>query len=188
MREYVKKVIKESVSLKMELFNSIDAIVELAERISSILHGGGVVYLFGNGGSAADAQHIAAELSGRFLLDRSSLPAVALTTNTSSITAIANDYGYEQVFSRQLEGLISSADMAVGITTSGRSKNVLEGLRIARARGAATAALVGECTEKIADYSDNIISIPSSNTARVQECHILVGHIICELVERKLFG
>lgn len=188
MKERIERIIRESASLKTSLLGMTDVMEKLAMRMSSVLRAGGVIYLFGNGGSAADAQHIAAELSGRFTLERKPLPAVALTTNASSLTAIANDYGYEQVFSRQLEGLINTGDLAVGISTSGRSKNVVEGLRVARLHGAVTVAFVGEYTDDVAEFCDIVVSVPSKDTARIQECHILIGHIICELIEKSLFG
>jgi len=188
MKERIESIIRESASLKERLVDMAGVIERLVSRMSSVLRAGGVVYLFGNGGSAADAQHIAAELSGRFLRERKSLPAVALTTNTSSLTAIANDYGYEDVFSRQLEGLVSTGDLVVGISTSGKSRNVIEGLRVARSRGAVTVAFVGENTDEVAKLCDIVISVPSKDTARIQECHILIGHIVCELVEKTLFG
>ncbi len=188
MERTVRRLIKESAALKEALLERADRIASAARLLAEALKGGGTVYLFGNGGSAADAQHIAAELAGRFTMDRSALAAVALTTNTSSVTAIANDYGYRHIFSRQLSGLLAPRDAAVGISTSGRSANVLEALRVAKERGARSVALVGENTEAIRPLCDVVLDVPSRVTARVQECHILMGHIICQLVEEALFG
>jgi len=171
------------------LRDAVGAIEEAAQLMTDALRNGGAVYLFGNGGSAADAQHIAAELQGRFTLNRPALRAFALTTNSSTITAIANDYGYERVFSRQLEGVVRAGDVVVGISTSGASPNVLRGLATAHRLGAKTIALVGKKPADILLQScDVVISVPSGVTARVQECHILIGHILCELVEKALFG
>jgi D-sedoheptulose 7-phosphate isomerase len=187
MKERIRNLIEDSIRVKERLIANATDIVALVECVIAVLRKGGVVYVFGNGGSAADAQHIAAELSGRFLLDRRSLPAIALTTNTSTLTAVANDYGFEEVFSRQLEGLITKKDIAIGITTSGKSRNVIKALKLAREKGSTTAALVGEYAKEVINYCDVVVSVPSNNTARVQECHILIGHIVCELVEKELF-
>jgi D-sedoheptulose 7-phosphate isomerase len=161
-------------------------IQRLAEAIGDALAGGGKVWLFGNGGSAADAQHIAAELVGRFKRERRALPAESLTVNTSILTAIANDYGFDAVFARQLEAGARPGDVAIGITTSGKSRNVLEGLRTARGLGARTAVLAGADAGDLRDVVDDCIAVPSTETPRVQECHILIGHVLCELVEERL--
>jgi len=144
--------------------------------------------LFGNGGSAADAQHIAAELVGRYYLDRRPLPAEALTVNASSVTAIGNDYDFNQIFSRQVEALGNSEDVAVGISTSGNSVNVIRGVQAAKRKGLITAALTGEGGGSLKGEVDYCICVPSKDTPRIQEAHILIGHILCELVERALFG
>ena len=140
--------------------------------------------LCGNGGSAADSQHIAAELIGRFEKERRSMAAIALTTDTSALTAIGNDYGYDQVFARQVEGLGQSGDLLIGISTSGNSKNVVKAMEVAQSKGIRTVALVGDKPEgamqTIADY---VLAAPSTNTARIQECHILIMHTLCQLVE-----
>jgi D-sedoheptulose 7-phosphate isomerase len=149
---------------------------------------GGRVYFFGNGGSAAEAQHLAAELSGRFLLDRPAYAALALTVDTSALTAIANDYGYEHVFARQLEGLVRPGDVAVGMTTSGESANVVAGLRTARAKGAITIAFSGNGGGTVARESDIAIVGPTGPSWKVQEVHLALGHILCELVEVALAG
>lgn len=189
MRERVKALIDESKRVIEALEEQCERIEEAARVIAEALKGGGTVYLFGNGGSAADAQHIAAELQGRFTLNRPALRAFALTTNTSTLTAIANDFGYERVFSRQLEGVVRKGDVVVGISTSGASPNVLQGLATAKRLGATTIALVGRNPASVLfGACDVVVSVPSSITARVQESHILIGHIICELVETELFG
>src|SRR5262249_16953986 len=141
---------------------------------------------FGNGGSAADAQHLAAEFLGRYLRERDPLPAVALNTNTSAITAIGNDYGYEHTFSRQLKALAVRGDVAVGISTSGHSKNVIEAMSVARAMGVTTIAMTGATGGKMKDLADILIAVPSKDTPRIQECHILAGHALCDAVEGAL--
>ena len=148
---------------------------------------GNKVLLFGNGGSAADAQHIAAEFVGRFAFNRPALPALALSVNTSCVTAIGNDYGFDLVFSRQVEALARSGDFAIGISTSGNSENVLQGLSVARKIGLTTVALTGCTGGKLKDAADYCICAPSNETPRIQECHILIGHIISELVEETIF-
>ncbi|MFQ5695722.1 MAG: SIS domain-containing protein, partial [Terriglobia bacterium] len=141
-----------------------------------------------NGGSAAEAQHSAAELQGRLRRARAALPAQALTTNTSVLTAVGNDYGFAEVFARQVEGLVEPGDIVVGITTSGASANVLRGLRAARKRGAHTVALTGSSTRKIKPLADLLLDVPSRDTQRIQEVHSTLGHIYCDLIERHLFG
>jgi D-sedoheptulose 7-phosphate isomerase len=158
------------------------------EAIVKSLAGGGRVYFFGNGGSAAQAQHLAAELSGRFLLDRPAWAGLALSVDTSALTAIANDYGYEHVFARQLEGLAQAGDVAVGLTTSGESANVVAGLRTARAKSAITIAFSGNGGGSAARESDIAITGPRGPSWKVQEVHMVLGHIICELVEVALAG
>jgi D-sedoheptulose 7-phosphate isomerase len=161
----------------------LTAITAAAGVISDALRGGGKVLLFGNGGSAADATHIAAELVGRFLVDRRALPALSLSDNASAVTAIGNDYGYGRVFARQVEALAAPGDVAFGISTSGRSENVIEALRAARRLGVATVGLTG-ARGGLGDVVDICIAVPSDATPRIQEAHTLVGHVLCELVER----
>lgn len=158
---------------------AVDAIVRC-------ISAGGRVFFFGNGGSAAQAQHLAAELSGRFMLERPSYGGLALSVDTSALTAIANDYGFERVFARQLEGLAHSGDVAVGITTSGKSANVIEGLKVARARGCVTIALTGNGGGPIVDVADIAIVGPRGPSWKVQEVQFALGHIICELAELEL--
>jgi D-sedoheptulose 7-phosphate isomerase len=159
------------------------AITAAAELVSGTLRAGGKVLLFGNGGSAADATHIAAELVGRFLVDRSALPALSLSDNASAVTAIANDYGYTRVFARQIEAFAVAGDVAFGISTSGTSANVVEALATARRLGLRTIGLSG-AGGALKGAADVCIAVPSDATPRIQEAHTLVGHVLCELVER----
>ena len=164
-----------------------DDIVAAAEAIITSLRSQGHLWLFGNGGSASDAQHIACELAGRFIQKRKPLAATALTTNTSSLTAIGNDYGYEHIFTRQLEGVARSGDVALGISTSGSSANVVLALQAAASMGVRTIGLTGRPGRRVAEVSEITIRVPSDNTQRIQECHIAVGHTLCQLVEETLF-
>lgn len=164
------------------------ALLEVAEALTAAVGAGGRVFFFGNGGSAADAQHWAAELSGRFTLDRPPLAAHALTTDSSALTAIANDYGFEHVFARQLDGAARAGDVAVGISTSGRSPNVLRALHVARERGLLTVGFCGADAGPFGARCDHVIAIPSADTARVQEGHELAAHLVLAAVERALFG
>ncbi|MRJ01841.1 MAG: D-sedoheptulose 7-phosphate isomerase [Epsilonproteobacteria bacterium] len=149
------------------------------------LKNGGKILLFGNGGSAADAQHIAAELVGRFQRERRALPAIALTTDTSALTAIANDYDFSQIFARQLEGLAQKGDTVIAISTSGESENVLRGVEVARSRGCKVVGLLGRDGGRIKDLCDAAIVVAHHQTARIQEMHIMVGHIICALIDEQ---
>jgi D-sedoheptulose 7-phosphate isomerase len=186
----VRTSIRASIATKHDLLSSPEAVSNIA-RISEIMvdafHRGNKVLLFGNGGSAADAQHIAAEFVGRFAFDRPPLPALALSVNSSSVTAIGNDYGFDLVFSRQIEALGCPGDVAVGISTSGTSVNVLNAVITAKRIGMHSVALTGCGGGKLKKLVDHCISVPSSETPRIQECHILIGHIISELVERAIF-
>jgi D-sedoheptulose 7-phosphate isomerase len=161
-------------------------IVEAAVLIAQCLGAGGKLLFFGNGGSAADAQHLAAEFVGRFVIERHALPAIALTTDSSILTAVGNDYGFDQVFSRQVQALGRPEDVAVGISTSGNSPNVLEGMKQARKQHLKTIGLTGGNGGFLAKCVDIAISVRSTNTARVQECHITIGHVLCELAENEL--
>ncbi|HLW38714.1 MAG TPA: SIS domain-containing protein [Candidatus Eremiobacteraceae bacterium] len=158
------------------------------DAICTALRKHGRVYFFGNGGSAAQAQHLAAELSGRFLLDREPWAGLALSVDTSALTAIANDYGFENVFARQLAGLVQPGDVAVGLTTSGASANVIEALRVARARRAVTIAFTGNGGGPVLQYADIALVGPDGPSWKVQEVHLALGHIVCELVELALAG
>jgi D-sedoheptulose 7-phosphate isomerase len=186
----VSKLIEASIATKQALLSSPDVVLTVAkvsEILVNALKQGNKVLLFGNGGSAADAQHIAAELVGRFAFDRPALPALALSVNTSCVTAIGNDYGFDQVFSRQLEALARRGDIAIGISTSGNSANVLNAMSTAKKIGLHTIALTGRTGGNLRNTVDHCICVPSNETPRIQECHILIGHIISELVEREIF-
>ena len=161
-------------------------IVEAALLISKCLQIGGKVLFFGNGGSAADAQHLAAEFVGRFVRERRGLAAIALTTDSSILTAVGNDYGFDQIFARQIQAMARPGDIAVAISTSGNSSNVLEGVRAARKANGKTIGLSGKDGGALAKEVDLAITIASSNTARIQECHIAVGHLLCELIDEGL--
>jgi D-sedoheptulose 7-phosphate isomerase len=162
--------------------------VEAASAIVTCLRAGKKVLLFGNGGSAADAQHLAAEFVGRFVRERRALPAIAFTTDSSILTAVGNDYGFDQVFSRQVQAFGTAGDVALGITTSGNSPNVLHALKEARALGLKTIGLAGRDGGALKGLVDFPIVVPSKNTARVQECHLAIEHLLCELVEEEMFG
>jgi D-sedoheptulose 7-phosphate isomerase len=166
----------------------LKAVTDAAEAMTKCLRAGNKILFFGNGGSAADAQHLAAELSGRFLKERRSLPGWALTTNTSVLTAIGNDYSFDDVFARQVEGIGSAGDLAFAISTSGNSGNVLKAIAAARAKGLVTVGLTGRTGGKMAKAVEICIRIPNDQTPRIQEGHILTGHILCELMEEALFG
>jgi D-sedoheptulose 7-phosphate isomerase len=186
----VGRSIRASIVVKELLLQNTE-IVSIVAKVSELLidafRKGNKVILFGNGGSAADAQHIAAEFVGRFAFDRPALPALALSVNTSCITAIGNDYGFDLVFSRQIEALAHGGDVAIGISTSGRSANVLRAMATAKKMGLHTVGLTGSVGSKLTDAVDYWICVPSNETPRIQECHILVGHIISELVEQTIF-
>jgi D-sedoheptulose 7-phosphate isomerase len=159
----------------------------LAEAVAYCLRQGGKLFLFGNGGSAADAQHMATEFVVRFKVNRKALPAIALTTDTSALTAIGNDFGFDHLFERQVEALCTSKDLVIGISTSGNSENVVRGLLAARELGAVTAALLGADGGRIKELADHVLIVPSKVTARIQEVHILLGHILCDYVEEQFF-
>lgn len=186
-KDVVIKQIEDSIILEKDLITQADTIIKIATQMVKAFRRGNKVLLFGNGGSAADAEHIACEMAGKFSIYRDPLPAIALTTNTSSLTAIANDFGYDEVFARQLRGLLNKGDVVIGISTSGNSPNVIKAIEEANENGAVTVALTGQGgkLKKIAEYA---LSIPSTNTPRIQEAHIVAGHIICYLVETALFG
>jgi len=173
------KLIKDSLFLSEKITEAVNEIVTCLKR-------GNKVIVFGNGGSAADAQHIAAELIGRFQKERKSLPAISLTTDSSIITSLANDYSFDVVFSRQCESLVSKGDVIIGISTSGRSKNVQEGIKIAKKKGGITIGLLGNGGGTIKRFVDVSIEVPSTNTARIQEVHRVIYHAICDIVEKEL--
>jgi len=191
MKEYIKDQIKKSYETKQELYKNddlLEKIVTVAQLCLEVYHNGKKTMLAGNGGSAADAQHIAAELVGRYGFDRPSLPSLALTTDTSNLTAIGNDYGYDFVFSRQLEGMGQEGDIFIGISTSGNSVNIINAFESANKKGITTVALTGRDGGKMASIADIALVIPSNSTPRIQESHILVGHILCDIIEKELFG
>ena len=191
MKNYIKEQVKQSFQTKQAIYENealLDIITEVSKKCVEIYKNGKKTLLAGNGGSAADAQHIAAELVGRYGFDRPSIPSLALTTDTSNLTAIGNDYGYDQVFSRQLAGMGQEGDLFIGISTSGNSKNVLKAFAVAKEKGITTVALVGRDGGAMAKEADFAIIVPSSSTPRIQESHILIGHIICDIIEKELFG
>jgi D-sedoheptulose 7-phosphate isomerase len=187
---HIRKNIESSIAAKQALLSSthlISAISSVARLLVTALKRKNKILLFGNGGSAADAQHIAAELVGRFGFDRPALPALALTVDTSCITAIANDLGFDQIFARQIEALSQPGDVAIGISTSGNSPNVVAGLQRAKKLGLPAIALTGESGGELRAIVDHCICVPSKDTSRIQECHNLLGHILSEIVEQELF-
>jgi D-sedoheptulose 7-phosphate isomerase len=186
----VTKLVEASIAVKQSMLSNpglVTMIANASEILATALKQGNKVLLFGNGGSAADAQHIAAELVGRFAFDRPALPALALSVNSSCVTAIGNDYGFDQVFSRQIEALARAGDVAIGISTSGNSPNVSNAILAARNIGLKTIALTGGTGGTLKNSADLCICAPSKETPRIQECHILIGHIISELVESEIF-
>jgi D-sedoheptulose 7-phosphate isomerase len=186
--QLIDDFVGESLRVKAQFFQeNRDQIVKTAEIIAHTLRSGHKALFFGNGGSAADAQHLAAELVGRFGPERSPLAAISLSTDTSILTAIGNDYGYDKVFARQIEALGQPGDAAVGISTSGNSPSVLLALDVARSKGLFTVGFTGETGGKMLDRAEVLFRVPSRQTPRIQETHILLGHIICELVDRELF-
>jgi D-sedoheptulose 7-phosphate isomerase len=188
MQDKIKTELKESIEVKNQVIKKIVPQIEQAAKwIIEALKKGNKVLLFGNGGSAADAQHIAAELVGRYRKDRDAMSAIALTTNTSILTSLSNDYGFETIFAKQMEGLAKFGDIAFGISTSGNSRNVLEGLEKAKGMGCKTIGLLGCDGGRIADVVDLSIVVPSRSTPRIQECHITIGHILCSLIEQEIF-
>ena len=186
----IKSQIKASIDVKKTLLaedSKMQQILELAEKCTVALQAGGKVIFCGNGGSFADAQHLSAEFTSRFLFDRPGLASLALGTNSSAMTAIGNDYGYENVFAREIQAIALPDDVLIAITTSGNSGNILKALEAAKEANVSSVVLTG-AGRGMLDASTKTINIPSSDTARIQECHILLGHIICGLVEDSMFG
>jgi D-sedoheptulose 7-phosphate isomerase len=190
MKDYIRQQIRNSIAVK-EAFLADEANLDLLNRVAAELiaayRAGKKTLIAGNGGSAADAQHIAAEFVSRFYFDRPALPSIALTTDTSALTAIGNDYGFEHLFSRQLEANGCSGDIYIAISTSGNSRNVLKSLESAKKLGIKTVGLTGRSGGKMKDMVDYCICVPSDETPRIQETHILIGHILCAAVEKELF-
>lgn len=183
--DQIKKIMVESSNLILNSINLSEKIEESINEIIKCFKRGNKIIVFGNGGSAADAQHIVAEFIGRFQKERKSLPAISLTTDSSIITSLANDYSYDIVFSRQCESLVSEEDVVIGISTSGKSKNVEEGIKAAKKKGAITIGLLGGDGGTIKNIVDISIVVPSTNTARIQEVHRVIYHIICDVVEKE---
>lgn len=191
MKNYIINQINDSAATKKAIVENealINMLVEVAQACVEVYRKGKKILIAGNGGSAADAQHFAAELVGRYGFDRPSLPSIALTTDSSNLTAIGNDYGYEYVFSRQLEGLAQEGDLFIGISTSGNSQNVMNAFVSAKDRGVTTVALVGRDGGKMAHMADYAIIVPSNATPRIQESHLLIEHMICDIIEKEIFG
>lgn len=187
----IQKAISDSIEVKQKILQDVaflQNIESAADMIVASLRAGGKVHFCGNGGSAADAQHIAAELSGRFRFDRPPLNAEALQCNTSYLTAVGNDYGFDFVFSRLLKGTAKAGDVLVGISTSGNSKNILNAYQIAREMNVRIISLTGASGGEMKTLSDVLLNVPSTDTPRIQESHIMLGHIVCELVENRMFG
>ena len=189
--EKIKQLIQASIDVKEQVLQNeelLKTVAAVAYLIVDSLQKGGRIYFCGNGGSAADAQHLAAEFSGRFYTDRKALPAEALHCNTSYLTAVANDYSYDVVYARLIEGIGNKGDVLVGLSTSGNSANIVKAFETAKAKGIITVGFTGTTGEKMKDLSDHLINVPSNDTPRIQETHILLGHIICQLVEEKFFA
>ncbi len=191
MKNYIKEEIRKSYETKQAIYNNEELLRQigiLAIKCIELYKNGKKTILAGNGGSAADAQHIAAELVGRYGFDRPSIPSLALTTDTSNLTAIGNDYGYDKVFSRQLEGMGQDGDLFIGISTSGNSLNIINAFNSAKIKNITTVALVGKDGGEMAKLADIAIVVPSDSTPRIQESHILIGHILCDIIEKELFA
>src|SRR5882762_8700634 len=187
--EEIRRQLEESARVKQSFSGElIGRIAQLAENSAAALRGGGKLVFFGNGGSAADALHLAAELVVRLRMERPGLAALALTTNPSVLTAAGNDYGFERIFSRQIESLVASNDILVALSTSGNSPNVIRGVEAGRIRGAYLVAFTGETGGQLASKVDLLLNVPSRDAQRIQECHISIGHIACSLIERLVCG
>ena len=188
--EKIKNIIQASIDTKLQVLQ-IEKLLTTIEKVIDIIteafKKGKRVYFCGNGGSAADAQHLAAEFSGRFYTDRKALPAEALHCNTSYLTAVANDYGYDVVYSRMIEGIGETGDVLIGLSTSGNSVNIVKAFEAAKEKGITTIAFTGLTGGQMKSVTDHLINIPSADTPRIQESHIMIGHIICQLVEEKIF-
>ncbi len=188
IEDKIRKACEESIKVKEQFFNeNISLIKEVAELIAKVLNEGGKILLFGNGGSATDASHIAAEFVNRFKRERPGLPAISLNTDMAVITAIANDYDYSEVFAKQIKALGQKGDLVIGISTSGSSRNVLKAVEVAKKRGLKTIAFTSKKGEKLISRVDYAFAVSSEETPRIQETHITLGHILCELVEDILF-
>jgi D-sedoheptulose 7-phosphate isomerase len=186
----IKEIIAASIQTKQNILHNealIATIEEVTQRVTQAFQNGNKVLFCGNGGSAADAQHLAAEFSGRFYTDRNPLPSEALHCNTSYLTAVANDYGYDVVYSRMVKGIGRKGDVLIALSTSGNSTNIINALLQAKEMGMTTVSMTGNSGGKMKDMADYLINVPSSDTPRIQEAHIMIGHILCQLVEENLF-
>jgi D-sedoheptulose 7-phosphate isomerase len=191
MNEKIKNIIASSIDTKRQIMENermIQTLEDCSNVITTAFKNGNKVLFCGNGGSAADAQHLAAEFSGRFYTDRDALPAEALHCNTSYMTAVANDYSYDVVYSRMIKGIGNPGDVLIGLSTSGNSKNIIEAFKTAKLKNMVTVGLTGDSGGMMKEMSDFLLNVPSSDTPRIQESHIMLGHIICQLVEEKYFG
>jgi D-sedoheptulose 7-phosphate isomerase len=190
MTDHIKKIISASISVKQKVLLDEEILKTISLAVHAIVKSfkaGNRVYFAGNGGSAADAQHLAAEFSGRFYTDRLALPAEALHCNTSYLTAVANDYGYDEIYARLIRGIAHPGDILIGLSTSGNSGNIIKAFEAAREKKVITMGFTGESGGKMKSLSDYLFNIPSLDTPRIQESHILLGHIVCELVEKEYF-
>ena len=190
MLDKINHIISESIQVKQRLLSNaalLEQIAGVVDAVTTAFRNGHKVQFCGNGGSAADAQHLAAEFSGRFYKNRTALPSDALHCNSSYLTAVANDYGYDEVYSRLVEGTMQSGDILIGLSTSGNSPNIVKAFETARAKNIITVGFTGNGGGKLEELSQFLLDIPSKNTPRIQESHIMIGHIICELVEANLF-
>lgn len=189
--EKIKSIIQASIDVKQQVLNNVSLLQTVNDAVAIIVAAfkkGNRVYFCGNGGSAADAQHLAAEFSGRFYTDRKALPAEALHCNTSYLTAVANDYSYDVVYARLIDGIGEEGDVLIGLSTSGNSKNIVQAFKVAQAKGIITVGFTGASGGDMKPVSHHLINVPSTDTPRIQESHILLGHIICQLVEEQYFN
>jgi D-sedoheptulose 7-phosphate isomerase len=190
MQQQIKNIIANSIDVKQQLLVDETIIATVQSCVAIIVaafNNGNKVLFCGNGGSAADAQHLAAEFSGRFYIDRDALPAEALHCNTSYLTAVANDYSYNEIYARLIKGIGNKGDVLIGLSTSGNSKNIVRAFEVAKQKGMLTIGMTGSTGGTMKEFSDYLLNVPSTDTPRIQESHILLGHIICQLVEEKVF-
>lgn len=189
--EKIRQIIQASIATKQAILKDetlLSTIEKIVTTVTTAFKNGNRVYFCGNGGSAADAQHLAAEFSGRFYTDRKALPAEALHCNTSYLTAVANDYSYDVIYSRMIDGIGLKGDVLIGLSTSGNSKNIIKAFEVSREKGIITVGFTGSTGGKMKELSDYLVNVPSNDTPRIQESHITIGHIICQLVEENYFG
>ena len=191
MQSKISEILQHSISVKQQVLENtaiLNCMEAVTKEIVACFKRDGKLLFCGNGGSAADAQHLAAEFSGRFYIDRKALPAEALHCNTSYLTAVANDYGYDVVYSRMIDGIGEKGDVLIGLSTSGNSVNIIKAFEVAREKGIHTISFTGTTGGEMKSMSDYLINVPSADTPRIQESHITIGHIICQLVEEKIFA